>query len=198
MKKILISAILCVTLILSMTACRTDQPGETSTTQTSEASTFVVPTTAEATEPLTYKVQYFQTGGYIQETEYPYVVIVQSANELAEYISANDKDYVFGTRESTDTIESGGLLPASDAYDDEFFSSNALLIVVVDEPGSGSIRHEFLGFGDNNEIRLHRIIPEVCDTNSVNWHILIELPLPSPILLSGTYPTVEWIVGDTK
>ena len=198
MKKILISAILCVTLILSMTACRTDQPGETSTTPTSAEATTVVPTTAEATEPLTYKVQYFRTGGYVPETEYPYVVIVQSAEELTNYISTNDKDYNFGTRESTDTVESGGLLPASDAYDDEFFSSNALLIVVVDEPSSGSIRHEFLGFGENNEIRLHRIIPEVCDTDCANWHILIELPSPSPILLSAYYPTVERVVGDAE
>lgn len=197
MKKILISAILCVTLILSITACRTDQPGVIATTPASSEATSVVPTTAEATEPLTYKVQYFRTGGYVPETEYPYVVIVQSAEELTNYISTNDKDYNFGTRESTDTVESGGLLPASDAYDDAFFSKNALLIVVVDEP-SGSIRHEFLGFGEKNEIRLRRLIPGVCTDDSADWHILIELPLPSPVLLSGYYPTVEWIVGDAE
>jgi len=197
MKKILISAILCVTLILSMTACRTDQPGEIVTTPTSEASTSVVPMTAEATEPLTYKVQYFRTGGYVPETEYPYVVIVQSAEELTDYISTNDKDYNFGTRESTDTVESGGLLTTSEAYDDAFFSKNALLIVVVQEP-SGSNRHEFLGFGEKNEIRIRRIVPEVGTTDMADWHILIELPLPSPVLLSAYYPSVEWIVGDAK
>ncbi|MBN1774974.1 MAG: hypothetical protein JW817_00760 [Clostridiales bacterium] len=197
MKKILISAILCVTLILSITACRTDQPSETSTTPTSAEATSVVPTTAEATEPLTYKAQYFRTGGYVPETEYPYVVIVQSAKELAEYISDNEDDYFFGSREATDTEEPHGMLPTIDAYDEAFFSKNALLIVVVKEP-SGSIRHEFLGFGEKNEIRLRRLIPGVCTDDSANWHILIELPLPSPVLLSGYYPTVEWIVGDAK
>ncbi|NLO63198.1 MAG: hypothetical protein GX099_07220, partial [Clostridiaceae bacterium] len=84
-----------------------------------------------------------------------------------------------------------------DAYDDAFFSKNALLIVVVQEP-SGSNRHEFLGFGEKNEIRIRRIVPEVGTTDMADWHILIELPLPSPVLLSAYYPSVEWIVGDAK
>ncbi len=196
MKKIIASIILCVIIVASITACRTDRPGVIATTPASESTTSVVPTTAEATEPLTYKVQYFRTGGYVPETEYPYVVIVQSAGELADYISANDKDYNFGTRESTDTQEPFGLYPASDAYDDAFFSKNALLIVVVSEP-SGSIRHEFLEFGEKNEIRLHRIIPSVCTDDSADWHIVIELPLPSPVLVSAYYPAVEWVVGES-
>lgn len=183
-------------MIIFMTACRSDQSGDSMTIPASaEATTITV--TAGATEPLTYKVQYFRTGGYVPETEYPYVVIVQSAKELADYISTNDKDYNFGSRESTDFQQPGGLLPASDAYDDTFFSNNGLLLVVVEEP-SGSIRHEFLGFGERNEIRLRRLIPSVCTDDSANWHILIELPLPSPVLLSGYYPTVEWIVGDAE
>lgn len=193
MKKILISAILCVTLILSMTACRTDQPGETSTAPTSAEATSV----AEATEPLTYKVQYFRTGGYVPETEYPYVVIVQSAKELADYISENRDEFDFESWEATGTEDAHGMLTAIDAYDDAFFSKNALLIVVVQEP-SGSNRHEFLGFGEKNEIRIRRIVPEVGTTDMADWHILIELPSPSPILLSAYYPTVEWVVGDAK
>jgi|LSQX01.2.fsa_nt_gb hypothetical protein len=193
MKKILISAILCVTLILSMTACRTDQPGVIATTPASSEATSV----AETTEPLTYKVQYFRTGGYVEGIDYPYVVIVQSAGELTNYISENRDEFDFESWEATDTEEAHGMLTAIDAYDDAFFSKNALLIVVVQEP-SGSNRHEFLGFGEKNEIRIRRIVPEVGTTDMADWHILIELPLPSPVLLSAYYPSVEWIVGDAK
>ena len=189
MNKILVALFLCVTLILSMTACRTDRPGEEATT--------IVPTTAEATEPLTYEVQYFRTGGYVEGIDYPYVVIVQSAEELTNYISENRDEFDFESWEATDTEEAHGMLTAIDAYDDAFFSKNALLIVVVQEP-SGSNRHEFLGFGEKNEIRIRRIVPEVGTTDMADWHILIELPLPSPVLLSAYYPSVEWIVGDAK
>ena len=197
MKKILISVFLCVTLILSMTACRTDRPGEEATTPASAEATTIVPTTAEATEPLTYEVQYFRTGGYVEGIDYPYVVIVQSAGELTNYISENRDEFDFESWEATDTEEAHGMLTAIDAYDDAFFSKNALLIVVVQEP-SGSNRHEFLGFGEKNEIRIRRIVPEVGTTDMADWHILIELPLPSPVLLSAYYPSVEWIVGDAK
>lgn len=190
MKKIVASIFICVTLILSMSSCRNADPDDTTSSANDFSETSELSITE--TEPFTYRVKYIRTGGYVDGKEYPYVVMVLSAEELADYISANQDIYNLGSWESESSDTPVGFLDAVSAYDEEFFSKNALLMVIVEEP-SGSIRHEFTGFGEKNSILIERLVPEVCTTDMANWHILIEVPNTSPVLLSAYYPSVEWV-----
>lgn len=196
MKKIVASIFLCVILIVSMTSCRSDRPGDTTTTSSCDFSQTSDPSITE-TEPFSYRVQYIRTDGYVDGKEYPYVVMVLSTEELADYITANENTYDMGSRDSGASDTTGSFLDAVTAYDDAFFSKNALLMVIAEEP-SGSIRHEFLGIGENNSIRIRRLVPEIGTDDMAEWHILIEVPIQSPVLLSAYYPSVEWSVGNSE
>ncbi len=58
-------------------------------------------------------------------------------------------------------------------YDDNWFSSNKLVMVILEE-GSGSISHKVVQVGGIN-ITIERIIPAVGTCDMAEWHILIEL-----------------------
>jgi hypothetical protein len=63
-------------------------------------------------------------------------------------------------------------------YDSSFFESNILIAVLIEEP-SGSIRHELtLVEEEDNKITfgITRDVPEIGTTDMAQWHILISMP----------------------
>ena len=96
-------------------------------------------------------------------------MILTSRSELDSYIeSIRDKYYI-----DCEYLGYETLIDAIEKYDDSWFSSHKLLVVVLEE-GSGSIRHtvaEVNGLG----VTIQREIPEVGTCDMAQWHILIEV-----------------------
>lgn len=127
---------------------------------------------------LNFNVQYIRTNGYHEGTEYPAVKIIRSVDELNAYYKANKDKYDLerhGTVYSDTTI---GFLDAVDKYDETYFE-NQLLVMVLLEEGSGSVRHniESVIKGTDNacHINIDRVVPEMGTDDMAEWHILVEL-----------------------
>ena len=115
-----------------------------------------------------FNAQYIRTNGYSDGAVYPKKKLITSRAELDSYIEANKDIYDF---KGWDTIT--GFMNATAKYDDNWFSSHKLLVVVLEE-GSGSISHtvaEVNGLG----VTIQREIPEVGTCDMAEWHILIEV-----------------------
>lgn len=115
-----------------------------------------------------FNAQYIRTNGYSDGAVYPKKKLITSRAELDSYIEANKDIYDF---KGWDTIT--GFMNATAKYDDNWFSSHKLLVVVLEE-GSGSISHtvaEVNGLG----VTIQREIPEVGTADMAEWHILIEV-----------------------
>ena len=115
-----------------------------------------------------FNAQYIRTNGYSDGAVYPKKKLITSRAELDSYIEANKDIYDF---KGWDTIT--GFMNATAKYDDSWFSSHKLLVVVLEE-GSGSISHtvaEVNGLG----VTIQREIPEVGTCDEAEWHILIEV-----------------------
>jgi len=115
-----------------------------------------------------FNAQYIRTNGYSDGAVYPKKKLITSRAELDSYIEANKDIYDF---KGWDSIT--GFMDATAKYDDNWFSSHKLLVVVLEE-GSGSISHtvaEVNGLG----VTIQREIPEVGTGDMAEWHILIEV-----------------------
>ena len=115
-----------------------------------------------------FNAQYIRTNGYSDGAVYPKKKLITSRAELDSYIEANKDIYDF---KGWDTIT--GFMNATAKYDDNWFSSHKLLVVVLEE-GSGSVSHtvaEVNGLG----VTIQREIPEVGTCDMAEWHILIEV-----------------------
>ena len=110
-----------------------------------------------------FNAQYISTNGYSDGAIYPKKKLITSRAELDSYIAANKDSYDFAH----------GFTDTAAKYDDNWFSSHQLLVVVLEE-GSGSISHtvaEVNGLG----VTIQREIPEVTTCDMAEWHILIEV-----------------------
>ena len=115
-----------------------------------------------------FNAQYIRTDGYSGGAVYPKKKLITSRAELDSYIAANKDIYDF---KGWDSIT--GFMGATAKYDDNWFSSHKLLIVVLEE-GSGSISHtvaEVNGLG----VTIQREIPGCGTDDMAEWHILIEV-----------------------
>jgi len=124
-----------------------------------------------------FDVQYIRTDGYRAEMQYPSVKIIRSVDELNAYYEANKELYALERVENPQYHSSIGFLDACDKYDAEYFENQILLMVLLEE-GSGSIRHEIEKVGVEAEkaiVEIKTIIPEVCTDDMAEWHIMIEL-----------------------
>ena len=135
-----------------------------------------IPNTDELTE-YDFNVQYIRTDGYRAEVQYPSVKIIRSVDALNEYYETNKELYSLERVENPQYHSSIGFLDACDKYDTEYFKENILLMVLLEE-GSGSIRHEVdrVGAEDGKvSVEINTIVPEVCTDDMAEWHIMIEL-----------------------
>lgn len=124
-----------------------------------------------------FSVQYIRTDGYHDGVRYPVVTVIHSVDELNAYYQANKDKYSLGRRAGAISSDSTiGFLDACDKYDEEYFESKILLTVLLEE-GSGSVRHkvERVASGaDGITVDITTIVPEIGTCDMAEWHILIE------------------------
>ncbi len=124
-----------------------------------------------------FEAQYIRTG-LNGEEDFPICKVIHSVEELNAYYNENKDKYYLDTRRQNPASDSTiGFLDATDKYDEAYFSEQILIMVLVEEP-SGSIRHKVNYVKDGSDGRLyidvHRIIPEAGTDDMAEWHILIE------------------------
>ena len=124
-----------------------------------------------------FGVQYVRTDGYHEDVNYPVVKIIRSAEELNEYYEANKEKYDLGRKETVYSDTTIGFLDACDKYGESYFEKQILVMVLLEE-GSGSIRHNVdnvkLGSDSKLYISIRTISPEVGTCDMAQWHILVE------------------------
>lgn len=127
---------------------------------------------------------------YSVDVEFPqgraeYVFVTEPAEEPADAYSYTD-DGLFIPQKvhyyRTDDFNADNALRVVTSidddfpqYGDDFFRDNALVTFSVTE-GSGSIRHEVRGIGEDNVIHLTRYVPEVGTCDMAQYTIIIEVP----------------------
>ena len=176
MKKLFL-LVLTILLLAGCAAGRSDalpedpdvSPASAAETKQEEALPAPLPDEAAPSEPEDYAftAKIFRTNGYHSDTEYPKVILVENKQVLEQYLQSAKELYDLGEDFSA----------AVAAYDDDWFSSNQLVIVLLEE-GSGSIRHTVTRVTRTPEplIQIDRDVPEVGTADMAEWHILVELP----------------------
>ena len=131
-----------------------------------------------AAPTIDFNAQYIRTDGYHEDVKYPVVKIIRSVRELSEYYEANKEGYSLGRNDNVYSDTTIGFLDACDKYDDAYFEDHILIMVLLEE-GSGSIRHKVQSVHMNADghcyIYIDRIVPEAGTCDMAEWHILIEL-----------------------
>ena len=133
------------------------------------AASYSVPTPMQN---YSFNAQYIRTNGGEYSgyhSGYPRVKVITSRAELDSYIVANKESYDF----KNGCGSSASFNDATAKYDDNWFSSHKLAMVLMSE-SSGSNRHRVVNVG-GMEITIERIIPNVGTCDMAEWHILIEL-----------------------
>ena len=125
-----------------------------------------------------YTAQYVRTDGYRDGEVYPKAILISSADELTRYYEENKGIYDFGHREKVYADSSIGFVDAIRKYDAAWFEDHRLILVLQEE-GSGSVRHEVTGVivepdGSGVGVWIAAQVPEVCTDDMAEWHILIE------------------------
>ena len=123
-----------------------------------------------------FKAHYIRTNGYNDGGEYPLVRIIRSVDELNKYYEENKESYYLGHKTDPNTKENIGFTDVCKRYDDQYFDDRILLIILLEE-GSGSIRHKVNKVGFKNSkliVDIERITPEIGTCDMAEWHILIE------------------------
>ncbi len=124
-----------------------------------------------------FQTQYIRTDGYRDGVDYPIVKIIRSLDELNSYYNENKEKYSLERREDPASDSTIGFLDACDKYNAEYFEDQILVMVLLEE-GSGSIRHNVdnvkLGSDGKLYISIRRDVPEAGTDDMAEWHILIE------------------------
>lgn len=110
-----------------------------------------------------FDVQYIRAGIKAEEYIYPAVRVFHTEDELKKYLE-------------NETHMSEALLNACEKYDDAYFENQVLLAVLLEE-GSGSIRHEVerVGYDSGKAVvEIKSIVPEAGTCDMAWWHVLIE------------------------
>ncbi len=126
---------------------------------------------------LDYEVQYIRTNGYHEKIMYPFSCIIESKEQLEEYYENVKSMYDLERRENPLSDMTIGFLDACDAYNEEYFQNNSLILVLLEE-GSGSIRHNVKSLQKVDyrlKISIDRIIPEAGTDDMAEWHIIIAV-----------------------
>ncbi|MBQ8642805.1 MAG: hypothetical protein IJ480_11385 [Clostridia bacterium] len=128
-------------------------------------------------EAVPENVQYIRTDGYHEDAQYPAVTLIRSAEELEAYYEAVKDRYDLERKGTVYADTTIGFLDACDRYDEAYFTTHDLLLVLLEE-GSGSIRHEVGSLVRTEDawlLDVIRIEPEVCTDDMAQWHIMIEV-----------------------
>ena len=124
-----------------------------------------------------FDAQYIRTDGYREGVRYPIVTVIHSPEELNAYYETNKDIYSLERRTGTIYSDSTvGFLDACDKYGAEYFEDRILVLVLLEE-GSGSVRHKVEGVSSSDgelQIDIKTIVPEICTDEMAEWHIFIE------------------------
>ena len=130
-----------------------------------------------AVDSVSFDAQYIRTDGYHEDVEYPVVKVIRSVEELNAYYNATKDKYDLERKDKVYSDTTIGFLDACDKYDAAYFEDKILVMVLLEE-GSGSIRHEVKSFGMGEDGKCHisidSIVPEAGTADMAEWHILIE------------------------
>ena len=125
-----------------------------------------------------FSAQYVRTNGYHEDAQYPRVAVIRSVAELEAYYEANKDFYYLEKREDPASDSTIGFLDACEKYDDAYFEDQILILVLLEE-GSGSIRHDVTAVtvdGDGNmTISINTIVPQAGTADMAEWHIFVEV-----------------------
>ncbi len=124
-----------------------------------------------------FEAQYIRTDGYHDNVKYPKITVIKSADELEEYYNANKDLYFLDHVDKVYSDTTIGFIDACEKHDEDYFEENILILVLLEE-GSGSIRHEVKSVktsGNDVEINIDINVPEICTDDMAEWHIIIEL-----------------------
>ena len=146
-----------------------------------------------------FAAQYIRTDGYSEDRNYPYHVVIDSKEELEAYYEANKDLFDLERKEVISSDNTIGFLDACDKYDDNYFGSHNLVLIILEE-GSGSIRHEITDVSarsDENgvslgwDITINRVVPEIGTADMAQWHLFLEVQAENSI----TDEDSVWING---
>lgn len=185
MKK-LAAIFLAAILLLGTAACQSSYPGGNPTEAPHKGPTKAPAASSTETllTPADYSVQYIRTDGYHKGARFPRAVTVTSPEELTKYYETN-KD-IFWLERNPNPAADGtrGFLDACDSYTKEFFETNYLVFVLLEE-GSGSIRHRVEGVTHRPDgtlqVSVTTLTPEVGTCDMAQWHIILALPLSAKV-----------------
>ena len=122
-----------------------------------------------------FTAQYIRTNGYHDGVQYPIVTLIDSADALGAYYEEYRELYDFSHKETVYADTTIGFVDAIEGYDDAWFKTHQLLIVLLEE-GSGSVRHTVTNVtaGPAPTVEVDRLVPEMGTCDMAEWHILIE------------------------
>lgn len=126
---------------------------------------------------LSFSAYYIRTNGYNEGIKYPVVTVIKSKKALADYYSKNKDKYELGKRDPVPPNTDQGFLAQADNYNDAFFKDYVLVLILLEE-GSGSIRHKVTKIMQSEEvtdISVKRDVPKVGTDDMAEWHIFVEL-----------------------
>lgn len=117
-------------------------------------------------------VEYIRTNGYYEDIEYPLVFVIKDKDQLESYFNEKKDKY------NMESDDEGSFSSRISKYDSSFFESNILIALLIEEP-SGSIKHEVNSIEEENNtitFGITREVPEIGTTDMAQWHILISMP----------------------
>ena len=124
------------------------------------------------TEEIAFSAKIIRTDLCGEREDYPTCKTVTTRAELMAHYERYREPYQYDGTE---------LKTVFDAYTDEFFAKNVLVLTCIEE-GSGSIRHEVESVhtrGGNTYIDVKRTVPEIGTCDMAYWTAVIELPRDS-------------------
>jgi len=129
---------------------------------------------------VTFEAQYIRTDGYHEDIEYPVVRVIRSMQELKAYYEAKKELYNLERRDKVYADTTIGFLDACDKYKESYFENQVLVLVLLEE-GSGSVRHEvteveLIQTEQNQElvVNITTKVPEIGTDDMAEWHIFVE------------------------
>ena len=162
-------------LLVGLCGCQGGQKDEATTTTDGTAQE----TTTQVPKPIDFVGIPVRTDGYHEGVRYPSYTVITTNAQLEEYYAKNKDLYNLERRTSPPASDSSiGFLNAADKYDDAFFATHTLVLVLLQE-SSGSVRHEVTKVSNDEgvtEITVRRDVPQIGTTDMAQWHIFVELP----------------------
>ncbi|MBR5252996.1 MAG: hypothetical protein IKV39_03875 [Clostridia bacterium] len=172
-KKIVVLLLIAV-MLFSIVSCKKEEdPAEVS------LSSGIGRYSDEDETTLHFPVKYIHTYRTEMGVDYPVVVEISSRADLLNYCVENQNIYNF-----EQSWYSVSFYDAITEYDEEFFSTRSLLLVLIYAP-SESYTHSLKQISKTDSgysIDVIRFVPEAATDVEALWHLIVEVPKDSAVL----------------